>query len=158
MGEIRLIAAIDDNRGLARKGRIPWDLPADRKRFRDLTEGQAIVFGSQTYNEMQPMLSTRKAYVVSRTKSVRAGAENVYDLPAFMRANKQNLWIIGGGQIFALALPFATELYLTRVKGDFACDVFFPEFEKDFILREQSELMRGSGTEFYYQRWVATSK
>jgi dihydrofolate reductase len=153
MPDIRLIAAVDDKRGLARDGKIPWDLPSDRQRFRELTDGQIVILGKQTYEEMKLMLGKRKAYVVAYANEPVENAEVVQDLPAFLQSLKEDAWVIGGGQIFALALPYATQLYLTHVAGDFGCDTYFPEFKSRFVSYEADGPHQENGIGYIYKTW-----
>ncbi|MDQ3123431.1 MAG: dihydrofolate reductase [bacterium] len=155
MPQIKLIAAIDYKRGIARGGRIPWDLPSDKKHWHSHTLGQTVIMGANTYEKLnKKFLSRRQPFVVTRdTKPLEVG-EIINNLPAFLQNIRDDVWVIGGGQIFELALPHATELYLTRVKGDFQCDVFFPEFELKFKLQSQSEIMQENNINFRYEHWV----
>jgi dihydrofolate reductase len=152
--QVRLIAAIDDKRGIAKNGRIPWTLPSDQKRWRELTLHKHVVLGTKTYEKLEPAYAlNRHLYVVSYKTGNDENVQYVQDLPAFIEQSEEDIWVIGGGQIFTLALPFATELLLTRVQGDFACDTYFPAFEESFQLEYSEPPQAENGISFYYQSW-----
>lgn len=153
MSDVILIAAIDDKRGIARAGKMPWDIPADRRYFRKQTEGKTIVLGSRTYAEIQPLLRGRKAYVLSRQNETLEGASVIHDLATFLNQASDEVWVVGGGETYKSALPFATKLLLTRVSGDFNCDVFFPAFEDAFYRTAVSDSKQENGYTFQIETW-----
>lgn len=128
---IRLIAAMDDHRGIAKKGQIPWHIHDDIVRFRKLTLqfGANILMGRRTYDAMTDYLKGRNNYIVSHTDlDLPAGINLVNDLDSFITNFKSDLWVIGGAQIFASTIKYADELYLTLIESDFNCDQFFPDY------------------------------
>lgn len=151
---IKFIAAIDNERGMGRSGAIPWKLPGDVANFRRHTLHQTIVMGQGTFKSLhsKPM-PDRTNIVVSRTPLETAGIETIQDIPKFVANLQKDIWVIGGGQIFAEFLPYATELHLTRVSGTFDCDVFFPEFEDRFKRIWQSETYAQNGISYHYEIW-----
>nr|AIA13112.1 Dihydrofolate reductase [uncultured bacterium] len=161
MPEIKFIAAIDDKRGIAKSkpgtaGIIPWKLPGDHKYFMDKLHDGPVLSGWNTFraNGLKPF-GVGANYILTRkdTESY-PGVWIIHDLAEFFAKNVDDVWVAGGGQVFAEALPHATHLYLTRVSGDFDCDVFFPSFEDDFRLqREEPELVE-NGIKYKYQVWV----
>ncbi len=154
MSEIRLVAAIDDKLGLARKGKIPWNLPSDRRYWRALVHEGPVVMGWNTYvaNKYKPF-GEGKNVIFTRQRDRESDLDIMYDANKFFRKSHDDYWVLGGGQIFHAALPFATQLYLTRVQGDFKCDVFFPEFEDNFVLIEEKPPKTENGISFQFQLW-----
>lgn len=151
---IRAIAAIDDKRGLADDQGIPWDLPSDRRYVREKTRGANMLMGYNTYLEFTKPLPERHWYVVTDGQEpLRDGFEPVTDLDRFMASPPENLWLFGGAGVFAQTIDYADELYLTRVRGDFGCTKFFPEFEDKFVLAEQSPPTEENGITFHYEIW-----
>ncbi|HEY1063788.1 MAG TPA: dihydrofolate reductase [Candidatus Saccharimonadales bacterium] len=137
---IRAIAALDDKRGIAANGGIPWNIPEDSRHFRELTERGVVVMGWATYEEFAAPLLNRRNVVVSRTvQPVREGFELLVDVESFLRDAPEDTWIIGGGALFASTLQFCEELHLTHVQGDFDCDRFFPDFMGRFRLKDQTD-------------------
>jgi len=136
---IRLIAAIDDKRGLGNGQDQPFHIEEDLRRFRELTWGHTILMGLTTY-KIIGTLKGRNNVVASREPNLQlSDARVINDIPGFLSETKEDVWVIGGGQIFAASLEQADELYLTHVQGDFNCTVFFPEFEDKFVLSSESK-------------------
>lgn len=149
---IRAIAAIDDKRGLAAKGSIPWKIPDDVRYFREQTERGIVVMGWATYLEFAGPLPNRRNIVVSRTtQPVREGFELVTDIASFLDRTQDDIWIIGGAGLFVTTLQFCDELYLTHVVGDFNCDRFFLPYENDFRLTRESETKTNGQYQFQFK-------
>jgi len=134
-----LIAAMDLNRGIGFRGTVPWRLPSDLKRFKELTMGHHLIMGRKTYDSIGKPLPGRISIVVSRSpKALPPGAFWAPSLPAALDAARQagesEVFIIGGGEIYAQAMALAQRLYLTIVQATFQCDVWFPHFsEADWV-------------------------
>jgi dihydrofolate reductase len=131
---ISLLAAVDERGGIGRNGRMPWRLSDDLKHFRALTLGHHVLMGRKTYATVAGKLAGRKLLVLSRNPAFRADDALVFaDFQAAVAsaqaAGEDELFVIGGAQLFARALPLAQRFYLTRVYADADCDVFFPEFD-----------------------------
>lgn len=151
---IRVAAAIDDKRGLATDKGIPWDLPSERAHERKETRGGNMLMGYNTYLEFKDTPTDRKWFVLRRPgEEVRTGFTPVDDLDEFMNNPPKDLWLFGGAGVFAQTLKYADELWLTRIKGDFGCTKFFPEFEDDFELIEQSAPHEENGIAYHYETW-----
>ena len=152
---IRLIAAIDRKRGLAKQGFQPWYIPEDEQRFTELTKqynGHVLV-GSTTYKTFHGPLKDRDNYVLTRDKTPIEGVELVHDLKKFLDDFKdRDLWVIGGANVFAevLELGKADELHLTHIEADFGCNQFFPEYADKFKLQQETDLHEENGFIFKY--------
>lgn len=128
---VSLIAAVAAN-GVIGDGReIPWRLPADLQRFKQITVGHVVIMGRKTYESIGKPLVNRRNFVVSRDPDYRApGCEVVPSVANALRlAGDGEVFVIGGGEIYRAALPFADRLYVTRVDLAPAGDVFFPEID-----------------------------
>jgi len=148
---IRAVAAIDDKRGIAGAGKIPWSIPADSKYFREQTQSGTVLMGRDTYQEFaQPLPHRRNVVASHELQSVRPGFELTHDVPAFLQQATEDVWIIGGAGLYASTLQYCQELYLTHVAGDFNCDRFFPEFAEAFTQTQRSEVQAQNGYEFYF--------
>lgn len=155
MRKVIFIAAIDDNNGLAKHGKIPWKLPSDIARFEKLTLGKNVLMGAATYQQMsKDYISNRTTFVASRNEIKNTLINPVYDLKNFLDSFNDELWVIGGGQIFTFSLPYADNLDLTRVEGDYSCDTFFPDFDTMFMRAGSSESMQENGTNYRFESWV----
>ena len=125
---ISLIAVLDENGGIGFNNQLLTHLPADLKYFKSVTLGKPIIMGRRTYESIGMPLPGRENIIVSRTLTQQAEIfvfSNLEQALAHTK-NKPEVMIIGGGQLFAEALPFATRLYITRVHHHFKADVFFP--------------------------------
>jgi len=143
------IAAMDEGRVIGRDNSLIWDLPEDMKRFAALTKGHTVLMGRKTF-ESTPMksrpLPKRKNVVCTRGQILRDDIEVTSDPVQYIqqvRAGQREiegeiLWIIGGEQIYRLALPFCDAIELTLIRGKHEGDAFFPDFEGEFeLLGEQ---------------------
>jgi dihydrofolate reductase len=137
----KAIAALAENRVIGAGGKIPWHLPEDFKFFREQTTGHTIVMGRKTWASLGRPLPRRRNVVVSRTlapgETTLAGAVVVNSLDEIEKLPPMgDIWIIGGAEIYAQALPRCAELYLTHVVGKFEGDTFFPAYENLFVAAE----------------------
>jgi dihydrofolate reductase len=127
---IAIIAAMTENRVIGRNGTIPWDLPEDRRHFRELTMGHPVIMGRKTFESIGRPLPGRTTIILSRQRDFLAeGCLMVPDLEAALTAASGNseIFICGGGELYREALPRAARLYLTIVHMSVDGDTFFPE-------------------------------
>lgn len=130
--QISLIAALDRNYAIGREGAMPWHLPDDLKRFKQLTLGKPVLMGRKTALAIGKALPGRRNLVLTRAGAAPfAGQEAVNSIEAAIAAAGANeLCVIGGGQVYALTLPRATHLMLTWIDTEAAgADAFFPRFD-----------------------------
>ena len=130
---VSLIAALDRGFAIGRAGAMPWHLPEDLKRFKRLTLGKTVLMGSRTARAIGRPLSGRRNLVMTRADSAPfAEQEVVHTLDdALAEANGGELCVIGGGEVYALALPRATALHLTWIDTHTPdADAFFPRFDE----------------------------
>lgn len=130
---IALVAALDRARGIGRGNALPWQLPDDLRRFKALTLGKPLLMGRKTAESLGRALPGRRNLVLTRSGRVPFdGMQAVASLEqAVSIAAGEPLMVIGGGEVYALALPFATGLHLTHVDTVVAdADAFFPVFDQ----------------------------
>ena len=136
--KVSLVAALAENRVIGAKGGLPWSLPDDMRRFMSLTMGHCVVMGRKTFDSMDRRpLPKRTNIVLSRGQTLKTYADRVHlvaDLPAALAIAREEgedeAFVIGGEAIYALALPQADRLYLTRVHAEVPGEVRFPEFNE----------------------------
>lgn len=119
-------------RVIGRDGRIPWDIPEDRRLFRDLTIGNTVIMGRATYASLAGALPERHNLVVTRSRAPFPGAIVCRDLPAALtRATDlgRPIFVIGGVELYREALPLAATLHISWVDGEFPGDRCFPLFD-----------------------------
>ena len=150
---ISIIVAMDKNNLIGKKDRIPWHIPSELKRFRDLTMGKPIIMGRKTHESIGKILDGRDNIVLTTNKQyAHEGVIIYHDLRSIFQdySNHEELFIIGGSEIYQLAFPFAKKLYITYVQGEFNGDTWFPEFSLDnwLIIYDQSFECSKSNTRY----------
>ena len=131
---IILIAAMAENNALGKDNALLWHLPDDFKRFKQLTTAHHIIMGRKTFESFPKPLPNRTHIVVTRQKNYHPyGCIVVGSFKEALRIAPSNekVYVIGGGEIYTLALPFAHEIDLTRVHAKFDADTYFPEINPD---------------------------
>jgi dihydrofolate reductase len=142
--EVILIAAMAANRVIGRGNEIPWHVPGEQARFREITMGYPILMGRRTWQAIGGPLPGRRSIVLSRDPAFRAeGAEVVADLEQGLDLcrDEDKVFIIGGEQIYRLALDRADTILLTVLSHHVAGDAVFPQFSsRDFALVKSGEI------------------
>ena len=128
---LTLIAAMGKNRAIGLDGRMPWHLPAELQHFKKTTMGKTIVMGRKTWQAIGRPLPGRQNIVVSRNPDFHAkGADLAASVDdAVAMSESDEVMIIGGGQLYALALPSATRMVLTLIDIEPEADTWFPEWD-----------------------------
>jgi len=127
-----LIAAMSRNRVIGRDNAIPWRIPAELARFRALTMGHHIVMGRRTWESIGRLLPGRTTIIVTRNPGLRVdGALTAASLPHALRlaAHDDQIFVVGGAEIFRLALSLAQRIYLTTVEIEIEGDTHMPEID-----------------------------
>ena len=137
-----IIAAMARNRAIGLDGEMPWHLPGELKHFKQTTMGKPIVMGRKTWESIGRALPGRQNIVVTRNQDYRAeGCLVARSLQSAIElAEGEEVMIIGGGQLYVLALPAAWRMVLTLVDCEPRADTWFPQWEKD----EWQEISRRS--------------
>ena len=133
---ISIIAAIADNGAIGANNDLLWRLPNDLKRFKQLTVGHTVIMGRKTYESLpKGALPNRVNVVITRnSRASFAGCETYGNLPDAIgkHRHEDEIFIIGGAQIYEQAIVLADKLYVTRVHHSFAhADVFFPKMDEN---------------------------
>ena len=129
---ISLVAAVARNGVIGDSGRLPWHLPEDLKRFKALTLGHVMIMGRRTHESIGRPLPGRRTIVVSRQAGLAfPGVEVAASLEAAiaLAGDVPEIFVVGGGEIYAQALPLAHRLLLTEVDATPGGDAFFPPFD-----------------------------
>lgn len=144
--KISLIAAIaEKNRVIGKGNQLIWKIPEDLKRFREITSGHPVIMGRKTYESIGRHLPDRTSIIITREKNYNphkfSNCSNCDDFRikicnsleealrlAQGKQNDNEIFIIGGGQIFEQAIKIADKLYLTVIEGEFEGDTFFPDY------------------------------
>ncbi len=131
---VSLIVAMDRRRGIGYENKLPWRLPADLKRFRELTMGHHLIVGRRTWESIGRLLSGRQLVILTHDRDLAVpGAAVTHSLGAALSIARNHddgeAFIGGGADVYAQALPIADRIYLTLVDGEFQADTFFPEID-----------------------------
>ena len=145
--KISIIVAFDQNRGIGREGKLPWHLAADMKRFRNLTMGHLLIVGRKTYESIGGNLAGRVMVILTKQDDYLAQgceiANSIHQALDISAAHgKSELFVIGGADIYQIALPFTSRIYLTRVHAAKECDTFFPKIDPSDWEEEVQEFIR----------------
>jgi dihydrofolate reductase len=133
--KLSLIAAIDENRGLGKNNTLLFKIPEDLKRFREVTKGHVIIMGRKTFESIGRPLPHRTNIVLTRDTSykpqdvivVHSIEEALLAAQPYCATNDE-VFIIGGGELYRQTIDRADKLYLTLVKGSYDADTFFPDY------------------------------
>ena len=132
---ITIIVAAAENNAIGKDNDLIWSLPNDLKRFKKLTSGHSIIMGRKTFDSFPGLLPNRKHIVISRNKNISFSDEvtvvNNFEDAIRETGDDENPFIIGGGQIYKLAMGLVDKIELTRIHEEFKADTFFPKIDED---------------------------
>lgn len=151
---ITLIAAMATNRGIGLNGKMPWHLPGELQHFKKATMGKAMVMGRKTWESIGKALPGRQSIVVSRNPDFQAqGCEICTSLQqAIEIARSSDVMVIGGGELYRLALPLANRMILTLVACECPADTWFPDWNRcDWTLVSQRSVEADADNPHSYQ-------
>lgn len=128
--KLALIAAIAHNRAIGKDGRLPWHISEDLKRFKRLTTGHAVIMGRRTYESIGHPLPKRRNIVITSRSLPAVETYPSLSLALNVLSGEERVFVIGGGRLYAEALPKTDELYLTVVERTVEADTFFPPYKQ----------------------------
>lgn len=159
--EIALIAAVAGNGVIGNGGDLPWRLPSDLKRFKQVTMGRPVIMGRKTWESIGRPLPGRLNIVVSRTPAfgaegvLRAGSlSEALEAAAKAHPDPGEVFVIGGGELYAQAMPMADRLYITHVEAAPAGDTHFPQIREDEWRLVSSETIQKGPSDSAEMRFV----
>lgn len=159
---LSLVASVARDGGIGNGGELLVRLPGDLPRFKALTLGSPIVMGRKTWDSIGRPLPGRRNVVVTRDRDWHAeGAEVAHSLDAAMAlgADAERVFVIGGAEIYALALPLADILELTEVDATFAADTFFPRWDRaDFRQTSRAERETDEGLHYAFVTYTRNDR
>lgn len=147
MPKISIICAMSENRAIGKDNKLLWHIPEDLKFFREKTLNHPIIMGRKTFESIGKALPKRTNIVITRDAEYQADGVSVVGsleeaLSFAKKEETEEIFIIGGGQIYKEAMEYADTLYLTIIKGNFDADTFFPEYSG---FREMSRESHNNG-------------
>jgi dihydrofolate reductase len=132
--KISIVVAISENNAIGKDNQLLWHLPADLKHFKEITTGHPILMGRKTYDSIGRPLPNRRNIIITRQTDLNIpGTEVVNSMEEAISlcANEEEVFIIGGAEIYKSALSFTDRIYLTTVHQEFEADAFFPVLDKN---------------------------
>ena len=155
---ISIVVAVDEAGGIGKENNLMWNIPSDLKRFKEITTknqikinnniNNIVIMGTKTYNSIGRDLPNRANIVLSSKNKCSYSVEDILDYNE--RFPEEELFIIGGEQIYKQFLPYTDKIYLTKVKGDFGADKFFYFDEDMYELTYRSGVQYENGYEFEF--------
>jgi dihydrofolate reductase len=137
---VTIVVAISENHVIGKDNKLLWYLPNDLKHFKEITTGHTVIMGRKTYESVGKPLPKRRNIIITRQAITIDGCEVVNSIEAALGlcAGEDEVFIVGGAEIYKQSLPLTDRIYLTVVHKEFDGDSFFPEIKK----REWKEVHR----------------
>jgi dihydrofolate reductase len=154
---LTLIWAQDANGDIGKDGTLPWHLPEDMARFRELTMGATVVMGRITWESLperfRPLPGRRNLVLTRSPEWAAEGAERVASLEAAVELAGAELWVIGGGQVYSAAMPHADRLVVTELATAFDGDTAAPQVDGSWAVadRQPQQGWNASSTGLLYR-------
>lgn len=130
---ISMIVATSKNNGIGKNNSLLWHISEDLKRFKEITSGHKMIMGRKTFKSLPGILPNRHHIILTRDNNFNVDSDKVtivHDIDEIIKSYKnssEEVFIIGGGEIYNLFMPYVDKLYLTKVEKDFDADTFFPQ-------------------------------
>ena len=141
--KITLVAAIASNNVIGKENSLPWSIPEDLKRFKQMTSGHTILMGRKTFDSIGRPLPNRQNIVMTKDENFeREGIKVINGLDEaleLIKKSNEDVFVIGGSKIYELFEPVANSLAITRILKDFEGDAFFPDINWDLWQIEKEE-------------------
>lgn len=156
---LSIIVATAKNNAIGKDNSLLWHISEDLKRFKEITSGHKILMGRKTFESLPGILPNRPHIVLTRDNNFTVDSDKVtviHSLDEVIKEYKnssEEVFVIGGGEIYNLLMPYANKLYLTKVKKDFDADTFFPQIDMndwEIIHRSGDKIDEKSGLIFEF--------
>jgi dihydrofolate reductase len=156
---IAAIVAIDLNHAIGKNNQLLWHLPADLKFFKQTTMGCPIIMGRKTYQSIGKLLPGRKNIIITRNEDFKIEGAEIYQSlnDAISKCDSEKVFVIGGAEIYTLAMPMIKELYITIVKNKFDADTFFSKINTsqfNLVWEECHEADEKNKFDYCFQKWI----
>ena len=156
---IAAIVAIDLNHAIGKNNQLLWHLPADLKFFKQTTMGCPIIMGRKTYQSIGKLLPGRKNIIITRNEDFKIEGAEIYQSlnDAISECDSEKVFVIGGAEIYTLAMPMIKELYITIVKNKFDADIFFSKINTsqfNLVWEECHEADEKNKFDYCFQKWI----
>lgn len=130
---VTIVVAIAQNHAIGRDNQLLWNLPRDLKHFKDITTGHTVIMGRKTYESVGKPLPKRRNIIITRQNITIEGCEVVASIEDALAlcADEEEVFVVGGAEIYRQAMHLTNRIYLTIVKKDFEADSFFPPIDAE---------------------------
>ncbi len=147
---IALVVAYDKNKAIGKDGKMPWNIPGELKRYRELTTGNVIIMGRRTYQSVGCALPNRINIVITTTMDHIDGCIVAKSLQeAISLAGDKDIYISGGAGVYKEALDIVDVMYITKIDAEFEADTFFPDFDESLFVKTIGETYHEEETYTY---------
>ena len=142
---IAIIVAMDIDNLIGKNNTLPWYYPDDLAYFKKITTGKTVLMGRKTFESIisrnkKPLPNRKNIVLTSNLQFQYSGVEVIHDGNAYLKQTKEDVFVIGGKQVYELALPYAEQLYITRINKKYEGDTYFPLFQlEQFQLIQKEE-------------------
>lgn len=152
-----IVAISASNNAIGKDNSLLWHISEDLKRFKEITSNHKILMGRKTFESLPGILPNREHIILTRDKNFNVDSDkvtiinNIEDAIKYYKDSNEEIFIIGGGEVYKEFLPFANKLYLTKVYKDFDADTFFPQINLDewkVIHTSETKIDEKSGLNF----------
>ena len=154
MKKITIIVAISENLVIGHRNTLPWHISEDLKNFKKITLNHSVIMGRKTFESIGKPLKYRRNIVISRNKNLQISGVEIassLDDAICLAKSEDEVFIIGGEQIYEIALPIATNMFITKVHSTIEGDAFFPNFdENQWKKLTQNDLESEEGIKFSF--------
>jgi dihydrofolate reductase len=152
---ISFIVAMDKHRVIGKNNQLPWHLPADLKFFKKVTMGHPIIMGRKTHESIGKPLPGRENVIVTRNLNYHSDGclviHSVEELLQYAQGKQEEVFVIGGAELFKEVFPYTDRLYLTQIDEEFEGDTYFPEFHlNEWILLSQEKGIKDEKNPYDY--------
>lgn len=139
---VTIVVAIGENNAIGKDNQLLWYLPKDLRHFKTITNGHTVIMGRKTFESVGKPLPNRRNLIITRNKELLIeGAEVLHTIEEALALCKEDgeVFIIGGAEIYKMAMKHTDKIYLTVVHENFEADAFFPEIDKNIWMETASE-------------------
>lgn len=149
---MKIIAAVDEDWGIGKNGKLLFNIPKDMAFFKKITTGRTVVMGRKTYESIgRPLLDRRNIVLTHDSKNYR-GVETASSVEELLRICDNDAFVIGGGEVYKLLMPYCDTAYITRIFKRTDADVFMPElsYADDWKTAEKSKIYHENNVDFQF--------
>jgi dihydrofolate reductase len=148
---IKIIVARSRNGVIGNSNKLIWNLPADLKRFKEVTTGHPIVMGRKTYESIGRPLPNRRNIIVTKDENLDIkDCEVVNSIEEALLLTNNDCFIIGGGEIYKQVIGISEKIYLTEVDEDFFGDTYFPDIDQSWSMTSQQDFKADEKNKYNY--------